>query len=485
MNLILKYIIGGSTAALVDLSILNYMDSVGFHHRVSVNVAFISAFMVSFLFQKYWTFSDSLSDKVHKQLINYFIVSVINVILNSIIVEIILNFELFVGFPILRELVWAQILSSMIIATESFIIYRYFIFKKINHAKKNILIITQKVDINDSYFGFFHDWIKNFSQNFNKVTVISLETYKYDLPDNVKVMSLGKELSNSRLKYIILLLKFSFSERKNYDHVFCHMSPLYVISGYLVWKILGKKISLWYVHRNVDFKLKIATLLSDIIFTATPESFGIKSKKVNYMGQSVNVERFSRPVNFVKEKDKNLLKIITVGRITPIKRLEILIDTGIDLKKNNIPFEIKIVGAPITEKDIDYEKRIRLQIDEGGIKDNIVFTGPIANKNIQSLYWNSDIFVNLSPNGGLDKASLEAMASSLPTFVSNKAFKPYLGKYADYLLFNASSDLYLKIIEILNNEKSQIIGLELKSMVNEKSNLDNLIKEINRKININ
>jgi len=37
-----------------------------------------------------------------------------------------------------------------------------------------LLIVTQKVDINDDVLGFFHDWIKEFAKNCEKVTVICL-----------------------------------------------------------------------------------------------------------------------------------------------------------------------------------------------------------------------------------------------------------------------------------------------------------------------
>ena len=56
-----------------------------------------------------------------------------------------------------------------------------------------ILICTQKVDLNDDILGFFHSWIAEFAKQCEKVTVICLYKGEYDLPGNVKVLSLGKE----------------------------------------------------------------------------------------------------------------------------------------------------------------------------------------------------------------------------------------------------------------------------------------------------
>ncbi len=136
-----------------------------------------------------------------------------------------------------------------------------------------LLIITQKVDTEDPIMGFFHGWLLEFAKQCEAVTVIGLEVGAYDLPKNVKVYSLGKESGKSRLKYIWRLWKYSWRERKNYSAVLAHMSPLYVIFGFPVWKLSGKKIGMWYVHRNVDAKLRVATAL--------PMSFSPPCRKVS------------------------------------------------------------------------------------------------------------------------------------------------------------------------------------------------------------
>jgi len=55
------------------------------------------------------------------------------------------------------------------------------------------LILTQKIDINDDVLGFFHNWIKEFAKHCESVVVVCLRKGEYDLPENVKILSLGKE----------------------------------------------------------------------------------------------------------------------------------------------------------------------------------------------------------------------------------------------------------------------------------------------------
>ncbi|HXK39853.1 MAG TPA: glycosyltransferase, partial [Candidatus Paceibacterota bacterium] len=114
-----------------------------------------------------------------------------------------------------------------------------------------LLILTQKVDRNDDNLGFFHHWVEEFARQCEKVTVVCLFEGAHSLPENVRVLSLGKESGTSRLKYLRRFYAFAWKERKNYDAVFVHMNQIYVILGAPLWRLLGKCVGLWYAHGTV------------------------------------------------------------------------------------------------------------------------------------------------------------------------------------------------------------------------------------------
>ena len=128
-----------------------------------------------------------------------------------------------------------------------------------------LLIITQKVDDHDDVLGFFVRWIEEFAKHAEKVTVICLQKGEYNLPHNVSVLSLGKETGKSRFTYFVRFFRYIWKLRSDYDTVFVHMNPIYVLLGGVFWKLWFKKIALWYTHKRVDLKLRIAEKLSDII----------------------------------------------------------------------------------------------------------------------------------------------------------------------------------------------------------------------------
>lgn len=309
--------------------------------------------------------------------------------------------------------------------------------------------MTQKVDMNDDVLGFFHGWIQEFSKHCEKITVICLQKGEYDLPENVKVFSLGKEDGSSRLKYILNFYKYIWSERKNYDSVFVHMNPAYVVLGGLFWKLNSKKVALWYTHKGVDLKLKIAEKFVDNIFTAAKESFRLETKKLSVVGHGIDIDNF-KCVN--KKNDVGSITILSVGRITKIKNPEVLIEACRILKnKWDRSFKVIFVGSPVVDIDRHYFEGLKKKVLEYGLENDVVFKGSIPNTKIRDLYCESDITVNMTPTGGVDKVVLESMAARVPVLVSNRAFENYFGKYQDRLIFKEgdAKDLATKIMELI------------------------------------
>ncbi len=342
-----------------------------------------------------------------------------------------------------------------------------------------LLIITQKIDKDDSYFGFFHQWLKYFSLFCEHVTVLSLEVKNYDLPENVTVISMGKEDGRSVFKYIYRYYSTVLGKRNSYDMVFAHMSPWYAILGGPFFKLFKKKLALWYVHRHVDLKLKVAHWFTDIVFTATKESFGIKSKKIKYLGQAVVVEDFDNPNAHVDDTD-GPLKIIAVGRITRIKGLDTLIKTAELLKNKKVLIKVDIVGEAVTPDDIVHKKELLDLVKEKELEDVINFVGSVSHKDLPNWYKKNDISINLCPTGGMDKVVLEAMAASLPTIVSNKAFREHFGPFVDRLLFieNDAQDCAEKIIGFVDIDSRKKVGSFLRTEVERRSSLRYLISKI-------
>lgn len=120
---LIRFFISGITTALVQLSVLFLLtDILEIYYITSSILAFLVALLTSFNLQKRWTFKNSSSDQ-GKQFIVYSVTAIVNLILNTALMYLFV--DIFNIWYIL-----SQVIVFGIIAVESFLIYRFIIFKE-------------------------------------------------------------------------------------------------------------------------------------------------------------------------------------------------------------------------------------------------------------------------------------------------------------------------------------------------------------------
>ena len=343
---------------------------------------------------------------------------------------------------------------------------------------RNLLIITQKVDKNDQLLGFFIDWISRFAQKFDKVTVLCLEKGEFNLPPNVKIISLGKDRRVGKLKQFFTFYFLLFTLCKNYDAVFVHMNPIWVVLGGFWWRMTKKKVFFWYTSGGVTAKLKLAEKFADIIFTASKESFRLPSKKVIVTGHGIDTDLFRPTIEVKPQLLRFNLNILSIGRISPVKNYEVLIDAVKILKNRGIDVLVTMIGEAPLKKDKNYEESLKFKVKSLKLEDNFNFIGKVNHKNLPAYYQSHDLFIHLSKTGSLDKTVLEAIACEMKVLSSNDASKSFLPQN---LIFNDknSEELANKIMIFKDLEPSS----SLREYVIQNHNLDNLINKIAKIIN--
>lgn len=347
--------------------------------------------------------------------------------------------------------------------------------------KRLLLVIAQKVDINDDLLGSFVGWLKEFAGWFDRVEVITLSKGEYDLPENVFVYSLGKEKGNSRLARIINFYKLLFRFVPQSSGIFAHMSPVFAVAAWPAAFLFRKKITLWYLHRSVTFRLKLAEKLCYKIVTASRDSLKFESKKIFELSHGIDLDYF-RPTERIAAPG-GLLKIISVGRISKIKNQEILLQAAKVLQEQGLNFKIKIIGRPVMPSDFSYFEELKNLCRKWDVENEVEFVGFVPYSKILLYYQEADILINPLPSGGLDKTVLEGMASGLITMTSNQAFKKYFTpEDAERLIFedNHAEDLARKIIDLYKlpwEEKKHMAG-RLRQRVESSHDKKELIKNI-------
>lgn len=346
-----------------------------------------------------------------------------------------------------------------------------------------LLIVTQKVDIDDDIKGFFHRWIEKFSEKFDSLNVICLQRGRYSLPGNVKVFSLGKEGGKNRKRSSCKFYKYIWQLRKDYDAVFVHMNPIYVVLAGVFWKLSGKKIFLWHNHKQGNILTRLAIFLSDAVFYTSPQSFSSRFKKSAIMPVGIDTDDFK----VLNQQPKVPNSILYLGRFSPVKNVDILIEAANLLDKRGIDFKLNIVGQPAeSERDcFDKIKEISRDLEAKG---KARFWGKIANYQTPEIYNQNEISVNLTQAGSLDKTIFEAMACQSLVLVSNPVFEEIFNKdMGDILMFQEKNadDLSRKISYLIKlpPEQKEKIGRDLRELVVKNHSLEVLVQKLVRAIN--
>ncbi|MBU6231436.1 MAG: glycosyltransferase family 4 protein [Patescibacteria group bacterium] len=328
-----------------------------------------------------------------------------------------------------------------------------------------LLIITQKVDKNDPGLGFFHRWLGELAKRYESLVVIALGVGEHDLPQNVRVISLGKELHPAgKLIYSWRFLRSVFKFKNGCDAVFVHMNQEYALLGGVFWRLWGKKIYLWRNHPDGSFLTRIAVALSHKVFCVSDFAFVGYSRKTVVMPAGIDLEMF-KDAGAKREK-----AVLSLGRLSPIKKLEIIVAAS---ALAHIP--VRIYGSA-PERDLDYAGSIRRSFN-GAVQPGVPYGETV------DLYNRFEAYVNATPTGSYDKAVLEAAACGCIPIVSNRSF---IGKLPEPCLFKEgdSADLAAKIDALfaLSDAERGSIRRECERFVADEQSLGILMQRLTHEI---
>lgn len=176
-------------------------------------------------------------------------------------------------------------------------------------------------------------------------------------------------------------------------------------------------------------------------------------------------------------------RIASIGRISPVKDYETLIKAADILQESGIKdFVIEIYGRiGLSEHQGYYDSLVEF-VNNANLDEIVKFQGELDYGYVDEIYNEADLFVNLSQTGSIDKAVLEAAACETLVLTSNEAFEKILNEISPLLFFRRDhpEDLAAKIegIKSLSGEVRVKIGRQLRKMVEQNHNLNNLAAKI-------
>ncbi len=284
-----------------------------------------------------------------------------------------------------------------------------------------LIVFTQKIDKDDTTLGFFHDWVIRLSNKFEFVHIICLSLGEYDMPENVKIYSLGKEKGVSKIGYIINLFKYLYELNGSYDRVFVHMNQEYVLLTGLYWKIRGIPVYFWRNHPSGSILTYISIFLSSKVFCTSTKSFTARFSKTVIMPAGINTDVFKQDPSFIRKK----YSVCMIGRISPVKHIEIALEAFNILNKEGAQVSLSIIGD-VPQINFNYNEELKQYIEVNNLSKVVTLKSGVTLKDLPEVYGSFEICLNLTEEGSFDKTIVEAASCGTIPLVSSSSFRNLL-----------------------------------------------------------
>ena len=309
----------------------------------------------------------------------------------------------------------------------------------------NLLLFNLVTDVDHPILGFTTHWIHALAARASAVDVITMRTGRIEIPDNVRVQSVGAERGWSEVRRVVEFYRLltRILRRGRIDGCFSHMTPEFSILAGPILRVLRIPLITWYAHPSLHWRVKLAHRVSHQMVSSVRRSYPWREDKLSVIGQGIDTTLFS-PNGILPEENM----VLCVGRISPVKNHATLLRAAAALKR---PARVVIVGKSTGAEDERYAASLRRLACELGIQDRVAFEDGVPPAQLPGWYRRCAVHVNLTGLGFGDKVAWEAMACGRPCLVANEDLHETLGIYTDELLFglNDPADLAVKLEHVL------------------------------------
>lgn len=306
----------------------------------------------------------------------------------------------------------------------------------------NLLVLNYVMDPTHPALAHQVEVVEKLALKFGSVTVLTGQQNWIPSAPNIRVFTSnwrpGHDLENILRFYKVF---FQLMHENHFVSVFSHMTSVQscLIGPYLRLRKINH--FLWYAHAQNSFILKFAHFWVTKLITSTTGSCPLSSKKILYLGQSIDETTFkARSIqNFP------LRKFLHVGRADPSKNFNLIIETISNFRKSNSDLLLEFVGSPSgSNQTAELEKLKRCwlaEINQGWLK----FSPAVPRVQVPDLLNKHDVFIHAF-KGSLDKTLIESTMTAMPVCTINQEYLNEFGSWGSKPITLASEvDALLKL----------------------------------------
>lgn len=184
-------------------------------------------------------------------------------------------------------------------------------------------------------------------------------------------------------------------------------------------------------HLYDALTLKSAALKADAVVVssrmefADALEFGISREKLHVIPMGIDVDACA---DSSRRTDEGPLKILFVGRIARVRRIELILRS---VSLLSCPWTLTLVGGEEKTSSLTrggYLRELQALCDDLGIRDRVTFAGAKAPATLPEFYQSADLFVYPSLYENFSQPVLEAAAWGLPIIATAVGIVPEVVK---------------------------------------------------------
>ncbi len=276
---------------------------------------------------------------------------------------------------------------------------------------RRIVFVTQQIDPEHPNLAAATAMVRALAERVDEVIVIALRAVPGVLPANCTVYVIGAPTRLGRgLKYAWALVR---SMRRRPIGLIAHMSPIYAVLA-LPLRLAGVPVVLWFTHWKPSRLLRLSERCSNKVVSVARGSFPLPSDKVIPIGHGIDMDQF--PCQDRGDVGPPL-RALALGRTSPAKGLESIVKAVLLVRERGVDVVLEIRGPSETR-----EEREHLAYLQRLASDAVRVEPPVPRTRLPETFAETDVLVNNTAEGSLDKVVFEACASCLPVLASNPSF---------------------------------------------------------------
>lgn len=278
---------------------------------------------------------------------------------------------------------------------------------------RRVVFVTQQIDPAHPNLGAAVAMVRALAARVDEVAVLALRAVPGALPGNCRVRTFGASTQAARGALFEAALARELRPRP--AAFVAHMSPIYAVLAAPLCRPLGVPVILWFTHWRTSATLRLAERVSSAVATVDRTSFPFASPKVHAIGHGIDVAEFPC------RADPGGMHVLALGRTSPAKGLEAVIE-GVRLARSRgVDVELEIRGPSETAEERAHRTRL---LELAG--DGVSVEEPLPRAALPAVFARADLLVNAAAEGSLDKSVFEACASCVPVLASNPGFRELL-----------------------------------------------------------